>query len=298
MRRVFVSHAALPPKQKTAVFSDFDGVLFWARLAAAQSRKSPERIAREADALKALHQDEGYLAEFLHWRESTVFSVRERAAMELSEAISRGEAKANVAQIREKTKGLFTESELIRLNLSIHAINEWYDTHVRCETYVLIVQAEIPDQAAVRQEVNAVGGDSTPIIVRSTREALRVLTDRRRPVFRSQLAAVVVDIRLPEISAAELLPKIRQIPGRENLPVVVITSSVRPEDTEEYEQLKFEAAGETAVEMASISDALRHIGGRDVEVEAAVAEEIPAPTGLLQVYERLREHFAGKGERG
>ena len=59
--------------------------------------------------------------------------------------------------------------------------------------------------------------------VRNGREALRAVMDHSPDIL-------ITDIEMPEMTGLELLEAIRRAPGREALPVVVVTSRAREED--------------------------------------------------------------------
>lgn len=297
MRRVFPSAAPVPRAPIRGIEADFDRVLFWARLAVAQSRKSPERFAREAEALLAWRDHEGFLTEFLRWRESEVFTPREKIAIEWGEAVARGLDRKEVDQIWKRARDQFAASEIIQLNLSVQAINDWFDNHAQLETYVLIVQPTGPEGPVSREPLSG-GPECTPVYATSTEEAMNLLTGTRRPGLASKLTAIVIDVHLPRISAREIMERVKHRPGLENLPVVVTTSSSQPEDLDECERLKLklEADGVTALNVVSVSDAFSHIARHHAEGHGLPAENGRAVErlGLLQVYERLRVHFDAK----
>ena len=279
--------------------SGFDQVLFWARLAASQSRKSPRRVQSESQALQTIGAKEGFLAEFLQWRTSEAFSAREKAAMELSESISHGASKKQVEQMLRNAARHFTTAEMIQLTLSIRAINDWYDTHSRSEAFVLIVQDDLAERDLVREHLVNSKVHCAPIFVQQTKEALDLLTGAGQHPFRSRLIALVVDVHLPHISAAPLLQAIRTLPGAESLPVVVMTSSPHPQDVEECERLKQITPGDNTVNVASFSEALVHITDQSRQTYSPALDPLLAPRvpTLNEVYERLRDHFHQKTPR-
>ena len=78
-----------------------------------------------------LRPNEGFLAEFLRWRDSDVFTPREKAALALSESISRGDSRKQVERVLKRVRPRFKEGEMIQLLLSIRAIADWHDAHSR-----------------------------------------------------------------------------------------------------------------------------------------------------------------------
>jgi len=59
------------------------------------------------------------------WREATVYSARERAALEWTEAVTRLEHQDVPDAVYERARAEFTEDELVGLTLAIVAINGW-----------------------------------------------------------------------------------------------------------------------------------------------------------------------------
>ena len=300
LRRPIVPPLGPAPDPRHPRDSDFDDVLFWARLAASQSRKSPRRVQSESQALQTIGAKEGFLAEFLQWRTSQAFTAREKAAMELSECISKNATRARVDELLKNAGRHFNTAEMIQLTLSIQAINDWYDAHPRPEAYVLIVQDNLAERDHLREQARNNTVPCTPVFVRKSQEALNWLTGAAYQRFRASLIAMVVDVHLPDISAALLLQTIRTIPEVESLPVVVMTSSHHPRDIEECDRLKQETENANAVNVASFSEALVHIVEQspDSTPDALPEPRLPEPPALSHVYERLRDHFQQKSPVG
>src|SRR5690606_36516430 len=59
------------------------------------------------------------------WREATVYSERERAALAWTEAVTRLEHQEVPDDVYELARAEFTEDELVSLTLAIVAINAW-----------------------------------------------------------------------------------------------------------------------------------------------------------------------------
>lgn len=59
------------------------------------------------------------------WREATVYSDRERAALEWAEAVTRLEHQQVPDEVYERVRRFFSEEELVALTLCIVEINGW-----------------------------------------------------------------------------------------------------------------------------------------------------------------------------
>ena len=277
---------------------DFHEVLFWARLAASQARKNPFRTQEEATILRSISEREDVLAEFFRWRESPYFTAREKAAIELGESISRKSAKKSNDAILRKERRYFNTSELVHLSLTIRAITDWLDQNSRMRAHVLIVQAETAEQNLLRKQISESGVECGAVFVQEPHEALALLRGEERQWFRSQLIALVVGVRLSQISGAEVLKEVRSIPGLEKLPVVVMSSSVEPQDLEECMRLAQESTRECAVNAGSLAETIALIFNRAQEAKEQVSKTTKSEAGeasLNVVYKRLREHFEQKG---
>ena len=69
--------------------------------------------------------DEVKLDQLAAWRDSTVFTPRERAALQWAELLSRPKSMHKATKHRDRLRESFTESELVQLTLTIGTINSW-----------------------------------------------------------------------------------------------------------------------------------------------------------------------------
>jgi alkylhydroperoxidase family enzyme len=105
----------------------FEQLLEWARLGSAHTRKNATCSDKHRQNLRASVEAEKRLSEFDHWRESMVFTEPEKAVLILSEFISLDEAGKLSPQILEDARRHFSTEEIVRLTLTIMAVNEWID---------------------------------------------------------------------------------------------------------------------------------------------------------------------------
>ena len=59
------------------------------------------------------------------WRETSIFSEREQAALAWTEAVTLIAQHGVPDDVYEKASGIFTEEELVNLNLAVTTINSW-----------------------------------------------------------------------------------------------------------------------------------------------------------------------------
>jgi alkylhydroperoxidase family enzyme len=105
----------------------FEYLLEWARLGSAHTRKNATCADKHRQNLRASVEAEKRLREFDHWRESIVFTEPEKAVLILSEIISLDEPEKLSPQILENAQRHFSTEEIVRLTLTIMAVNDWID---------------------------------------------------------------------------------------------------------------------------------------------------------------------------
>ncbi|WP_438445049.1 carboxymuconolactone decarboxylase family protein [Gorillibacterium sp. sgz5001074] len=75
--------------------------------------------------LRGMGETEQRLNLVVVWRESPVFTGRERAALALTEAVTRLPEKGVSEDLYEEVRAHFSESEIVALLMAINAINCW-----------------------------------------------------------------------------------------------------------------------------------------------------------------------------
>ena len=107
--------------------SEFEHLYEWVRLGAANVRKNLACIEEHQQRLRAQGETEKRLNEFDHWRQSVAFTDREKAALNLSETISLHEAGDVSTLILKNARSYFSTHQIVRLMLTVVAVNEWID---------------------------------------------------------------------------------------------------------------------------------------------------------------------------
>lgn len=107
---------------------EFEHLLEWVRLGSAHARKNVICAEKHRQKLKALAEAEKRLSEWDHWRESPSFTELEKAALNLSEILSLHESEEELSiLILEEARRHFSTEEIVRLTLTIMAVNDWID---------------------------------------------------------------------------------------------------------------------------------------------------------------------------
>jgi two-component system response regulator len=215
----------------------FEHILEWACLGAAHVRKSAVGIAKHRQALKAKGEIEERLREVADWRSSLAFTAREKAALSLSESISLHESKESSQYVIERASQYFDTSEMVRLAMTITAVNDWIKLHSDPAMRILVVEDNPLDQELLRIQLQKAEMGNNVTFVSDGLKALELLTDLDGKSFRQSLMAIFLDVHLPGMSGIELLRRIRALPDMMNLPVIVMTSSNDPRDMAECQRL-------------------------------------------------------------
>ena len=107
--------------------SEFELLLEWARIGSANVRKAPACADKHRQNLRACAGTEQRLSDLNHWRESLAFTESEKAALNLSESISLLEPEKLSPLVLAEARRHFSTEEIVRLALTIMAVNDWID---------------------------------------------------------------------------------------------------------------------------------------------------------------------------
>lgn len=103
---------------------------------------------------------------------------------------------------------------------------------------VLVVEDNADDRALLIRQLRKSKTDNHVKFLTDGREALTYLTNLPPPMPFCDLIAIFLDLKLPSLSGLEVLRRIKDIPRIQNIPVIVMTSSIDPQDFEECQRLK------------------------------------------------------------
>ena len=106
---------------------EFEHLLEWSRLNASRARKNGACVKKHRESLRAWGESKRRLRELGHWRQSQEFTGREKAALNLSEGLSLPVSDEQSTLILKGAQRYFTTEEIVRLTLTLMAVNDWID---------------------------------------------------------------------------------------------------------------------------------------------------------------------------
>jgi CheY-like chemotaxis protein len=136
---------------------------------------------------------------------------------------------------------------------------------------VLVVEDNADDRELLLRQLRKSGMDSHVKFISDGKEALDFLSLKNDPA--DELIAIFLDLRLPSLSGIELLRRLRGQGPLQDVPVIVMTSSIDPNDLEECRRLKVTNYVSKPVTFTSFSKAvadvfhLPRMGGEPASVE-------------------------------
>jgi CheY-like chemotaxis protein len=238
---------------------DLDLILEWARLAAYRALRHEAKCEEHRKTLSAQGEICSRLHEFEHWRESSAFTEREKAALNLSESMSSMQSETHTREALMEAKRHFNRSEMISLTRAVLAANDWVRAQSHSPAQVLVVEDDPEDRELLRWQLKKAKMEGNVIFAPDAPQAMTLLENYQNRTREGALIALFLDLRLPGMDGIELLRNIRAMPEMENLPVVVMTSSRDPRDMEECRKLKVMSYVEKPVTLGSFSKAVANI---------------------------------------
>jgi two-component system, response regulator len=97
---------------------------------------------------------------------------------------------------------------------------------------ILVVEDSVDDSFLLTRELARADMDREVRVIGDGRDALEYLMQTSPTPY-----AVFLDLRLPRLSGIEVLQEIRREPRLHALPVIVMTSSINPDDAEKCARL-------------------------------------------------------------
>ena len=91
---------------------------------------------------------------------------------------------------------------------------------------VLVVDDNTPDVVLIRESLNENRLDHTITHCANGREALDILEKGQPHAY----DVMILDLNMPKVGGLEVLAKLRKMPEMESLPVLVLTSSLAPDE--------------------------------------------------------------------
>jgi len=121
---------------------------------------------------------------------------------------------------------------------------------------VLVVEDNPNDQELLQRQLRKTPLGNHVRFFSDPRKALSLLRSSESAHLREGLVAMFLDINLPYLSGVELLRRVRQIEGLENLPVIVMTTNPLPETLAACKELNVSYVAEKPVTFTQFSKVL------------------------------------------
>lgn len=243
-------------RQSPRVGADFEHILELCRYTVSSSHGQNSCRRFHFENLRARGETDQRLHELDRWHDSLAFTLRAKAALQLSEAFSFHSSDAIVEEALKEVRQHFAIPEIIRLTLAITAVNDWIDTHRESPVRILVVEDSPDDQELLWRQLQKIQMDQNVVFISDGREAFELLDGPEAQTVRQELIAIFLDLHLPGMSGVEFLRRLRGIPDMETFPVIVMTSTPNPADLEECRRLKIAGYVEKPVTSHSFSKAV------------------------------------------
>jgi len=236
---------------------EFLKLLDWCQLVAAHARRNKACVEEHRRELQAQGETAIRLDEWKCWRQSLEFSAKEKAAFALSEAISLHESEDCRSQVLEAARLHLSMEEIVRLVLLVMEVNDWINLQ-KPPPRVLIVEDDPADRDLLLRQLKKSGMTENVLFLPDGKQALEDIEDCEK-LEEWNLIALFLDLHLPELSGIELLRRIRQMPGKQDLPVIVITGSDDPREMAECQKLGVMSYVNKPVSFSSFSKAVANL---------------------------------------
>jgi CheY-like chemotaxis protein len=121
---------------------------------------------------------------------------------------------------------------------------------------VLVVEDNPNDQELLRHQLRKTPLGDHVLFFSDPRKALALLRNADSAALREGLVALFLDINLPHMNGIELLRRVRQIEGLNDLPVIAMTTDPRPETLAACKELNVAFVAEKPVTVFQFSKVL------------------------------------------
>jgi len=121
---------------------------------------------------------------------------------------------------------------------------------------VLVVEDNPNDQELLRHQLRKTALGEHVLFFTDPRKALALLREPDSAALRDGLVALFLDINLPHMSGIELLRRVRQIEGLDDLPVIAMTTDPHPDTIAACKELNVAYIAEKPVTLSQFSKVL------------------------------------------
>ncbi len=230
----------------------------WIRLDASVVRNNRPCVEQHLQNLRARGETEERLNELHRWRVSPFFTEWEKAALGLSETISLHASEKFSTQVLKDVRRHFSVEDVLQLTLTTMAINDWIDLHEISPVRILVIEDDPSDQELLLRQLRKRKMDDQVLCLSDGSQAIKYV-EKHITSPEMKLIAIFLDIRLPRMSGVEVLQRLRTMPGMENFPVIVMTSSNDPRDLQECQKLRVMSYVQKPITFDSFSGAIANI---------------------------------------
>jgi two-component system response regulator len=123
---------------------------------------------------------------------------------------------------------------------------------------VLVIEDDADDRELLLRQLHKSGMDGHIKFISDGQQAFDFLTGPHAPLPEN-LIAILLDLRLPSLSGLDLLRRLRSRDDLHAVPVIVMTSSINPNDLEECRKLNVVNYVSKPVTFSSFSKALADV---------------------------------------
>ena len=236
--------------QKGDIKSELQSLAEWCRLSVVLTRNYRIGVERHLLNLRQSGESPARIDAFSQWRTSTTFSEKEKAALAFTECLS-SPGHTGADSLLKAARSHLSNDEVVYLTMSITAVNDWIDCHGDMPVRVLVVDDDLNDQELLLRLLRKVHLAENILALPNAFHALEFIEDTQGAAW--GLVAIFLDIRLPGMNGIELLRRMRKMPGLEEFPVVMMSTSPDPRDLDECRKLKAATYMEKPITYASFS---------------------------------------------
>ena len=121
---------------------------------------------------------------------------------------------------------------------------------------VVVVEDNLDDRDLLIRQLRKAKIDAHVKFLTDGKEALDFLSHLPAALPFHDLIAIFLDLKLPGMNGVDLLRAIRSLPRVQNIPVIIMTSSLDPRDFEKCQELKVAAFVPKPITFDSFSKAI------------------------------------------